>query len=108
MHRTLIAGLAALALTVGVAVAGQQPPEGSPQTESTTLTGYLKAGTTSGQFVLVVEDGKQYLVQAAEGVELAPHENHRIEVTGTLDKSATDPVLNVTSLKMVAASCESQ
>jgi hypothetical protein len=108
MHRTFIAGLAALALTVGVAAAGQQPPEGSPQTEPTTVTGCLKAGTNSGQFVLVLGDGKQYAVHAAEGVELAPHENHRVEVTGTLDKSATDPVLNATSIKMVATSCESQ
>jgi hypothetical protein len=106
MRRTLIAGLAALALTVGGAVAAQQPPEGSSQPESTTVAGCLKAGTNSGEFVLVIEEGKQYQVQAAEGVELGPHENHRVEVTGTLDKSGADPVLKATSVKMVAASCE--
>jgi hypothetical protein len=106
MRRTLIAGLAALALTVGGAVAAQQPPEGSSQPETTTVTGCLKAGTNSGEFVLTVEDGKQYRVQAAEGVELGPHENHRIEVTGTLDKSGTEPVLKATAVKMVATSCD--
>lgn len=106
MRRILIAGLAALALTVGGAVAAHQPPEGTNQPESTTVTGCLKAGTNSGEFVLIIEEGKQYQVQAAEGVELGPHENHRIEVTGTLDKSGTDPVLKATAIKMVATSCD--
>jgi hypothetical protein len=111
MRRTLIAGLVVLTLALGGVAIAQQPPEASTQPETTTITGCLKAGTNTGQFVLVLGDGKQYQVQAAEGVEgldLAAHENHRVELTGTLDKDATDPVLKATALKMVATSCESQ
>ena len=110
MRRILIAGLVAFTFALGAVAVAQQPAEGGTQSETTTVAGCLKAGTDAGQFVLVLGDGKQYQVQAAEGaegVDLAAHENHRVELTGTLDKNATDPVLKATALKMVATSCES-
>lgn len=47
-----------------------------------------------------------YQVQPAENVELPPHTNHRVELTGTVEKSETDAVVKATALKMVADSCE--
>ena len=56
--------------------------------------------------MLVVDDKQTYHIQPAEGVELAPHANHRVELTGTIEKTETNSVLNAKALKMVATSCE--
>jgi hypothetical protein len=56
--------------------------------------------------VLVADDKQTYHVQPNEGVELAAHANHRVELTGTIEKSETQAVLKTEALKMVAASCE--
>jgi hypothetical protein len=87
-------------LVGGASTAAQQP-------EDSTLAGCLQPGAKEGEFVLVADDKQTYQVQpAAEGVDLAPHANHRVELVGTVEKSETDAVLKAKTLKMVAASCE--
>lgn len=56
--------------------------------------------------MLVADDKQTYHVQAAENVELAPHANHRVEITGTIEKGENNNVPNATALKMVESSCE--
>jgi hypothetical protein len=91
--------LVILGLVGGASSAAQQQ-------EDSTLAGCLQAGAKEGEFVLVADDKQRYRVQPAEGVELAPHANHRVELTGTIEKSEADAVLKAKALKMVAASCE--
>jgi hypothetical protein len=99
MRNTLIAGVAAIALLVGGGLRAQD-------NEPTSATGCLQAGAAAGRYVLVLDDRVKYQVEAAEDVKLADHENHRVELTGALDKSAAEPVIKTTALKMVVASCE--
>jgi hypothetical protein len=56
--------------------------------------------------VLAGDDKQTYQIQPAEGVDLAPHANHRVELTGTTEKTETSSVLRAKALKMVATSCE--
>ena len=76
------------------------------QSEDSTVAGCLQAGAKEGEFVLVADDKHTYQIQPAEGVELAPHTNHRVELTGTIEKTETNSVLKAKALKMVATSCE--
>jgi hypothetical protein len=76
------------------------------QAEDSTVAGCLQPGAKDGEFVLVADDKQTYHVQPAEGVELAPHANHRVELTGTIEKSETQAVVKTKALKMVATSCE--
>lgn len=103
LHVALV-GLATLALPSNATVGAQsQAPD---QVEETTVAGCLQTVADAGGFVLVAEDKQTYQIQAAESVELAPHANHRVELTGTVEKTETSTVLKATALKMVASSCE--
>lgn len=76
------------------------------QAQEATVAGCLQAGADAGDFVLVTDDKETYQVEAAEGVELAPHTNHRVELTGMIDKGELSALIKATMLKMVAGSCE--
>jgi hypothetical protein len=76
------------------------------QSENATVAGCLQAGANEGEFMLVADDKQTYQIQPTEGVELAPHANHRVELTGTIEKTETSSVLKANTLKMVATSCE--
>jgi hypothetical protein len=94
-----------LQLLASIAVASQ-PLQVAAQAEETTIAGCLQKGANEGEFMLVGDDKQTYQVQAAESVELPPHANHRVELTGTVEKSETSPILKASTLKMVADSCE--
>jgi hypothetical protein len=99
MRHTLIVGVTAIALTT--AGSGLRAQDKEP----TTATGCMRA-VADGKYALVLDDGAKYQVEPGDDVKLVDHENHRVELTGELDKSATEPVLKAKALKMVAASCE--
>lgn len=99
---TVLVGFVMLALCANAVVVAQQ--EAPAQSEEMTVAGCLQ--TADEGFVLLTDDKQTYQVQAAEGVEVAPHANHRVELTGTVEKSDTSTVLKATALKMVATSCE--
>ena len=105
MMRRFVARVIALTLLVTVSLPGYTVSIAG-QSEDSTVAGCLQAGTQDGEFVLVADDKQTYQVQAAEGVELSPHANHRVELTGTIEKSETSAVIKAKALKMVAASCE--
>ncbi len=97
-----------------------------------TITGCVRPGTGADSFVLAesaapVAPGagekpagtsgasKNYALMAKPGEDLSKHVNHKIEVTGIVSAAppAASPspnqpkeVLNVTSIKMVAATCQ--
>jgi hypothetical protein len=104
LHHRVVAKVFLLVAFV-VAVGAWWPPAAA-QEQETTIAGCLQASTNPGGFVLVADDKQTYQVQAAENVELAPHANHRVEVTGTVEKSEDNNVLKATALKMVESSCE--
>jgi hypothetical protein len=81
-------------------------PRAANQAQEATVTGCLQAGVNTGDFVLVTDDKDKYEVQATEGIELAPHANQRVELTGMLEKTDARSVLRATALKMIASSCE--
>jgi hypothetical protein len=87
-----------MALRAGVGQEGAQQPE-------ETVVGCLQAGTNTGEFVLVNDEKATYQVQAAEGVEIAPHVNHRVELTGTVEKTESSLIFKAKALKMVSTSC---
>jgi hypothetical protein len=82
-------------------------PLAAGQAQEATLAGCLQATDDSRDFKLVLDDKEAYQVQPADGVELAPHANHRVELTGTIEKTESSMLLKATALKMVATSCES-
>jgi hypothetical protein len=99
-----VARLSVLVVVICVGLIGGASPR-AQQPEESKLAGCLQPSANEGEFVLVADDKQMYRIQAAEGVEVASHANQRVEVTGTLEKSETDAVLKVTTLKMVATSC---
>ena len=91
MLRHTVSGLMLLALVGSVGLIGHSAAAG--QSEDVTVGGCLQAGAKEGEFVLVVDDKITYQIQPAEGVELAPHANHRVELTGTVEKTETSSIL---------------
>jgi hypothetical protein len=106
MQRHTIIGAVSMVI-LAVVVVGVSSANAVRQAQEVSLTGCLKAGEKEGDFVLVINEKETHHVQPADGVELAPHLNHKVEITGALEKSETRSVLKATALKMVADSCES-
>jgi hypothetical protein len=77
------------------------------QPDESIITGCLQRGANDGEFILAADDKQTYRIQPVDGVELAAHANHRVELTGTVEKTETDAVVKASALKMVATSCES-
>ena len=95
------------AMLVGAgALSGERAQEGAQQPEGTTVVGCLQAGANAGEFVLVNDEKTTYQVHAAEGVEVAPHLNHRVELSGTIEKTESSLIFKAKALKMVSTSCE--
>ena len=105
MLRHTVSILILLTLLAGVCLIGHSVAAAG-QSEDVTVAGCLQAAAKEGEFALVVDDKVTYQIQPAEGVELAPHANHRVELTGTVEKTETSSILKAKTLKMVAASCE--
>jgi hypothetical protein len=78
------------------------------KSEQTTIAGCVQMDAERNQFVLLADDKATYHIQAAEGVDVASHANHRVELTGTVEKNEQSNVLKVTALKMVASTCDTQ
>jgi hypothetical protein len=98
--------LAVSAMFIGqIALHATPAQEGAQQPEETTVTGCLQAGANTGEFVLVNDEKTTYQVHAAEGVEIAPHVNHRVELTGTIEKTESSMIFKAKALKMVSTSC---
>lgn len=98
--------LVAAAMFVGQVVLHAVPAQQSAQPpEDTTIVGCLQAGANTGEFVLVNDEKATYQVHAAEGVEIAPHVNHRVELTGTIEKTESSMIFKAKGLKMVSTSC---
>jgi hypothetical protein len=100
-HR--IIGTLVVVLTI-IAFGGS--PYAARQAQEATVTGCLQAATNAGDFVLVTDEKETYQLQAAEGVDLASHANHRVELTGIIEKTDASAVLKASALKMIANSCE--
>ena len=96
--------LAMSLVLVSIVILGNEPPPEPTQPKETTVTGCLEQGASADHFVLV-EENTTYQVQAAEGIDLAPHLNHRVELTGTVEMTESSLVFNARGLKMVATSC---
>lgn len=105
MLRHVVVTLIVLSLFVSVSAVGRSLGA-ADQSDDSTVAGCLQAGLKQGEFVLVADDKQTYQLQPAEGVELAPHANHRVELTGAIEKTETTSVLKAKALKMVATSCE--
>ena len=98
--------LIASGMLVGqIALRAEVGQESAQQPEETTVVGCLQAGANTGEFVLVNDEKVTYEVQAAEGVEIAPHVNHRVELTGTVEKTESSMIVKAKALKMVSTSC---
>lgn len=95
-----------LGLIVAVAACWASSPLAARQTQDATLAGCLHAAGDTGDFTLVTDDQERYQVQATEGVDLAPHANHRVELTGIIEKNELTTSIKATALKMVSASCD--
>jgi hypothetical protein len=104
-RRALVANSMAFLLVVGVNLTGN-PLTVAAQPEESTIAGCLQRGANEGEFILVADDKQTYQIQPADGVELAAHANHRVELTGTVEKTETNAVVKASALKMVATSCE--
>ena len=98
--------LLVLAMFIGqVELRAVPTQEAVQQPEETTVAGCLQAGANTGEFVLVHDEKTTYQVHAAEGVDVAPHVNHRVELTGTIEKTESTLIFKAKALKMVSTSC---
>ena len=76
------------------------------QPEEITIAGCVQAGSNEGEWLLTADDKQAYHIQAAEELSVATHLNHRVELTGIVEKSDAASVLKVRALKMLADSCD--
>ena len=105
MVRRIIVLLVSAMFIAQVALGTTPAQEGAQQPEETIVVGCLQAGANTGEFVLVNDEKTTYRVDAAEGVELAPHVNHRVELTGTIELTESSMLFKAKALKMVSTSC---
>lgn len=105
VYRVLIARPVMLMLLMSISIAAESR-QVVAQAEEVTIAGCLQKGTNEGEFTLVADDKQAYQVQPGERIELQSHAGHRVELTGTVEKSDTTAVLKASALKMVADSCE--
>jgi hypothetical protein len=81
-----------------------QDPASAQQPQTATLEGCLLAGSATGEFI--VSTGKErHTAVADQGVDLAAHVNHRVRLTGALEKGKVGEVFRVIALTMVATTC---
>ena len=105
MVRNLMALVIVGVFSAQISMNSAAAQEGAQQPEESTIAGCLQAGSNEGEFVLVNDEKTTYQVQAAEGVEVAPHVNHRVELTGTVEKTESSLIIKAKALKMVSTSC---
>ena len=91
---------------IGQVVLHAGSPQEGEKTQATTMVGCLQTGVNAGEFVLVNDEKTTYHVHPAEGVEVAAHANHRVELTGTIETTESGTIFKATALKMVSTSCE--
>lgn len=105
MFRNLMALVIVAACIAPVSMGAGEAQEGAQEPKETTIAGCLQAGSNEGEFVLVNDEKTTYQVQAADGVEVAPHVNHRVELTGTVEMTESSLIIKATALKMVSTAC---
>ena len=105
MVRNVMALVVVGVLSAQLSMTAGRAQEGAQQPEESTIAGCLQAGSKEGEFVLVNDEKTTYQVQAAEGVEVAPHVNHRVELTGTVEKTESSLIIKAKALTMVSTSC---
>lgn len=107
MKHVILAG--ALAGIVGLSAASESAATRIDLTvvQEATVEGCLLAGSAIGEF-LVSTGSERHTVVAGQGVDLAAHVNHRVELTGGLEKGSAGQVFRATAVKMVATSCTSR
>jgi hypothetical protein len=116
MRSSLVNAFAiAVVFAFGVAVAAQDKPGGGGQKEHT-MSGCLQKGSEAGSYVVQnsAEKGPKMIGILSSKDNLAPHVGHTIDITGTAVKDGAtqkgapkaDHYMNLTAIKMVAASCK--
>lgn len=106
MTHVLLAGALAVTLGLGSAVAqqGPAPPTADYVSQETTIEGCLRAGSASGEFI-VSTASERHTVVAAQGIDLGAHADHRVQLTGAVEKGQSGQVFRATAVKMIATSC---
>lgn len=107
MKHVILAGALVLACGLGTTQAAQRsgaPPATDYVSQGTTIEGCLRAGSAEGEFI-VSTAAERHTVVAGQGVDLAAHLNHRVQLTGAIEKAASGPVFRATALKMIATAC---
>lgn len=103
-HALMVATLVGLVAFAAAPRADQSAASGSVTAQSSTLEGCLRTAAAEGEFTFT--SGKDtFTVMPADGVNLAAHVNHQVQITGTVEKGARGSVLHASALKMVAATC---
>ena len=85
VRKLMIAGSLVAAFTGDIAEPFKSAAVAQP--EETTVVGCLRAGANSGEFGLADDEHVTYQVQPAEELDLSAHLGHRVELTGTVDKT---------------------
>ncbi len=101
----------ACAFTISMGTSAQEAPK------EHSMTGCLKAGPTSGSYMLTdLEKGPKTVGIVSSTVNLAPHVGHKVEITGTAvpeadamkenkDVPKAPHYMKVTAMKHIAATC---
>lgn len=99
----IVSGVIVLALGLELQAQQREPlPSTAIAAQSTTLEGCLKKGMADGEFALSAA-GTDYVVVPSDGVNLAAHVNHQIQVTGAVEKGGR--IFKASAVKMVATTC---
>ena len=70
------------------------------------ITHWNNCNSNDGELLLVATDEQTYRIEAAAELSVASHLNHRVELTGIVEKAEAAATLKVRALKMVADSCD--
>ena len=115
--KSLLVGILSLGVGMGVTFAQEtqerEKPGDTDKGKTMTITGCLEKGGQTGPYSIKDMNGKEYELQSTS-VKLENHVNHKVTVTGKMmqsdkendsQKSEERPMLNVTDIKMVSATC---
>jgi hypothetical protein len=115
MRSLVHAFVMAAVVAFGVSVTAQEKPKGGGEH---TMGGCLQKGSVEGSFVVqnAAEKGPKMIGILSSKDNLAPHVGHHIDITGTAvppkeamemkNAPKADHYMNITAIKMVAATCK--
>jgi hypothetical protein len=103
MNRKLVFVVAVVAaILLPLTLFGQEKKGEKKGAGSMSVTGCFNKGADADHYVLKEENGKEYMVTGDAGMLARHANNHRVTITGNMEKEKGKDVLKATNLQMLS------